>query len=97
MTQVLKVKIGGVAGLGSSDATAVISLEKHTFAPGEKVKVHVDMDNSSCKKAVKSYKVKLMRRITCHAGKLGLWKPLLADEDYLDAKKYDGCAEKARD
>ena len=91
------MKIGGVAGLGSSEATAVISLEKHRFAPGEKVKVHIDMDNSTCKKAVKSYKVKLMRKISCLAGKLGVTKPLLAEENYLDAKKYDGCAEKVRD
>lgn len=91
------MKIGGVAGLGSSEATAVISLEKHQFAPGEMVKVHIDMDNTQCKKAVKSYKVKLMRKISCHAGKLGVTKPLLVEEDYLDAKKYEGCVEKVRD
>ena len=77
LTQVLKVKIGGVAGLGASEATAVISLEKHRFAPGENIKVHIDMDNVTCKKAVKSYKCKLQRTISCLAGKIGVVKPIM--------------------
>ena len=93
----MKVKIGGVAGLGGSEATAVISLEKHRYAPGEKIKVHIDMDNSACKKAVKSYKVKIKRVISCFAGKLGVTKPLLVEDNYLDAEKFPGCAERVRD
>ena len=69
LQKTLKVKIGGIAGLGSSEAKSVISLEKSRFAPGEKIKVLIDMDNSTCKKPVKSYKVKLQRRIVCTSGK----------------------------
>jgi len=59
--------------------------------------VHVEMDNTTCKKAVKSYKIKLQRKITCFAGKLGATKPLLQIEEYLNTEKYPGCAEKIRD
>lgn len=52
------MKIGGIAGLGSSEAKSLISLDKLRFTPGEKIKVHIDMDNSACKKPVKSFKIK---------------------------------------
>ena len=65
----LTMKIGGFAGLGSSDAKSVISLEKTRFQPGEKIKVLIDMDNTNCKKAVKSYKIKLQRKVQCNSGK----------------------------
>ena len=93
----LKVSVGGMAGLGASEASAVISLDKNRFAPGEQIRVDIDMDNSTCKKAVKSYKCKLQRKISCLAGKLGVSKPLLTTEEYLYMKKFEGCAEKTRD
>ena len=97
LQKTLVSKIGGLAGLGSSEAKSVISLEKSRFAPGEKIRVHIDMDNSNCKKPVKSYKIKLMRKISCLSGKKGVVKPLLYEEEYLVALKYDGCAEKVKD
>ena len=57
--------MGGLAGLGSSEAKAEISLLKKTFAVGEVMQVNVLMDNSKCKKAVKSFKIKLRRHIEC--------------------------------
>ena len=97
LTKTLVSKIGGLAGLGASEAKSVITLDKLRFVPGEKIKVHIDMDNSTCKKAVKSYKIKLQRKISCMSGKKGNAKPLLTNEEYLVALKYDGCAEKVRD
>ena len=93
----LKVKIGGVAGLGSSEATALISLDKLTFAPGETVQVHVEMDNTQCRKPVKSYKVKLHRKIQCFAGKANVSSPLFVSEEYVETKKYPGCDKKIKD
>ena len=37
LTQTLINKIGGIAGLGASEAKSVITLDKDTFAPGEKM------------------------------------------------------------
>ena len=61
LSRTLTSKIGGIAGLGSSEAKSVISLEKTRFFPGEKIKVKFDMDNSRCKKPVKSFRIKLSR------------------------------------
>lgn len=95
LTQKLEIEVGGIAGLGSSQAKAMISLDKKSFLPGEKIRVNFDMDNSDCKKPVKSYKIKLMRRVTCFSGKKA--RPLLTKEEYLVALKYDGCAAKTKD
>ena len=57
--------------MGASEAKAVIKLEKLRFEPGEKIKVLITMDNSSCRKPVKSFKIKLRRRIQCFAGGKG--------------------------
>ena len=69
LQRTFKSKVGGIGGLGASEATSVISLEKLVFAPGEKIRVNIDHDNSSCKKAVKSFKIKLQRVINCMSGK----------------------------
>lgn len=97
LSKSLQVKVGGIAGLGSSESKSVISLTKSTFAPGEKIKVLIDHDNTGCKKAVKSFKIKLMRKINCLSGKKEAIKPLLTSEEYLVVLKYDGCAEKVRE
>ena len=97
LSKTLTSKVGGIGGFGGSESKSVISLSKSTFAPGEKIQVSVDHDNSTCKKAVKSFKIKLMRRIYCLSGKKGVGKPLLTTEEFLVALKYDGCAEKVRE
>ena len=89
--------MGGIAGLGTSESQSTITLEKNTFAPGEKIRVNIDHDNTNCKKAVKSFKIKLRRVISCLSGKRQGSKPLLTLEEYLEAHKYDGCAEKVRE
>lgn len=66
------------------------------FAANEKLVVNIDMDNSKCKKPVKSFKVKLLRTLSCFSGKKGT-KPVFEIEDYIHSLKYDGCAEKVRE
>lgn len=83
-----------MAGLGSSEARTTVNLEKLLFAPGEVAVVRIDHDNSQCKKAVKSFKIKLLRRISCMAGKKVVGKPALQVEEYLSQIKYPGCPEK---
>ncbi len=97
LTKTLTMKVGGIGGLGASEASSVISLEKERFAPGEKIKIHFDVDNTKCKKAVKNFKVKLKRTIHCLSGRKGVGKPLLTDEEWLVTLKYEGCPEKVRE
>lgn len=65
LTKSMYVKIAGVAGLGAMSVSAHISIEKDVFHPGELIHITVDIDNSKCKKKVKSYKFKLARRYEC--------------------------------
>jgi len=97
LTKSFTSKVGGIAGLGSSEARSVISLNTERYAPGDKIKINVDVDNTKCKKAVKNYKIKLKRNITCLSGQKGVGKPLLREEEWIVALKFDGCAEKTRD
>lgn len=64
------MKVGGL-GLLTSEAKAKIWLEKKKFHPGETARIHVNVDNTKCKKAVQKFKTKLKRKITVFNGKEG--------------------------
>ena len=89
LTKTMHVKIAGVAGMGASDVSAAISIEKDVFQPGELINITVDIDNTKCRKKVKSYKFKLSRRYECYPGS-GDKTPLLRQEEYLSEHKTDG-------
>ena len=60
--------------IGSSESKAIISLQKSTFDAGETIIVDCNLDNSRCKKAVKSIEVKVKRMTQCmEAGRI-VWK-----------------------
>jgi len=85
-------KIGGMAGLGAEQIRAKFTISKKVFSPGEKVVVKVDMDNSDCGKAVKSYKFKLLR----------MWSipnTTQKGEGYVQEFKFEGhcCQAKAKE
>ena len=50
------------------------------------------MDNSKCKKPVKSFKVKLARKVSCLTGKVGIKKPVIRSTEYIQKRKYEGQA-----
>ena len=81
------MQVGGLkgVGLGTTECKAVISLEKERYAPGEKIKVHFDVDNSTCRKAVKNFKIKLKRIIHIFNGLKSHDKPLLTDEELISS------------
>ena len=57
-----------------------------------------DCDNSKCKKPVKSFKVKLMRKITCYSEKQGGKQQVsFKSQEYLKAIKYDGISDKTKE
>ena len=84
-------KVGGVAGLGSSQAKAEIILPKRTYRAGEVMTINIDMDNSKCKKKVKNFKIKMRRKVEClQKGGIVIWKK---DEE-IGGEKYPGVAAK---
>ena len=97
LTKHMHFKIAGVAGLGAQDVSAAISIDRDVYQPGEGIPISVDIDNSKCRKNVKSYKFKLARRYECYAGN-GQKTPLLVKEEYLALHKTDkGCAKKSKE
>jgi Arrestin (or S-antigen), C-terminal domain len=50
-------------GINASVCRTNVSLEKNYFLTGETIRVHIAVDNSECKKEVKTIKLKLERRI----------------------------------
>ncbi len=68
----------------------VFILEKTVFAPGEHVQIKVNCMNETCKEAIKSFKFKLLRKISCQFS-----KEKKETREYLTEIKIPGC--KARE
>ena len=54
----------------------------------EKRKRHGKNSGRGCKKSVKSFKIKLCRKVSCLTGKSK--KPIVHAVEYLEANKYEG-------
>lgn len=64
----LQNKIGGMMGFGGSgECTSEVIFDRNNYKVGETVKVLIKCDNTKCKTNVKSFKLKLKRRlfVTC--------------------------------
>ena len=70
-------KIGGFLGIGKTESKTTFSLEKDVYQVGDTIRVTVNCDNSSCKKDISGFKLKLIRNIQA-----------TAFEDYTDDPKH---------
>ena len=74
--------------------SAMVSIEKTVFKPGETIQVRIDIDNSNCKKDVKSFKTKLVRKVQFFGGKEQgpgvVSKPIIDDKEIIVALKHPG-------
>jgi len=50
-------------GLGGSRSVTHVSFDRQQYYPGEKCEVRLQCDNSKCSVAVKSFKIKLKRKV----------------------------------
>lgn len=67
-TFALNNKIGGAFGFGGSgECSSEIIFDRNNYAAGETVKVLIKCDNTKCKANIKSFKLKLKRKlwVTC--------------------------------
>ena len=55
--------ISGVLGFGSSKSDVLVYFESNVYSAGDTVKLHIDANNSECKSGIKSFKIKLQRKI----------------------------------
>lgn len=82
------MKVGGF-GLLTSISKATVWLEKKSFTPGEIVRVHINVDNTKCKKATEKIKTKLIRKCSIFNGKDGGEDtPILEQEEYVHMAKH---------
>ena len=58
----MDAKVGGCCGCFTSSCKAKITFEKKLYFMGDTAKVHVECDNSACKKDVESIKLILERK-----------------------------------
>lgn len=56
-------KVGGLMGFGSSLAQTTVNFSQFSYYPGDKCTVKIICDNSKCSTAVKSFKLKLKRKV----------------------------------
>lgn len=54
---------GGFMGIGSTKVVTTVVLEKNIFCLGESIRVKLKCDNTSSKSDVKSFKIKLKRKV----------------------------------
>ena len=88
-------KAGGFFGIMGDQVRTSIFFEKNTFTPGEKLTVRIDCDNSSCSKPIKSFKVKLKRKISIKQN-LVLGSQQFSASTYLVTSKEEGCPAKEK-
>jgi hypothetical protein len=92
-------KVGGVMGMGASEYTCEIVFDRNFYTVGDTVRVLFKCDNSLCKIAVKSFKLKLKRKFTVtYWSSLDLKKDLNSEfkdsrsaSTYIVEIKIDGC------
>lgn len=96
MTKELKAEVGKTLGLGGAQTTTRITVDRLHVFPGEKIGIDIRMDNSTCGKAVKSYKFKLNRTIDAYTAK-GNEKTQLSKTEYVHTTSETGCGPKVVD
>lgn len=83
----LKSIVGGMCGMGTSEAVSTITFEKNEYYLGEKAIVKVAIDNSNCGKAVQGIKFKLHRHYS--SKDRDGWQSV--GSKYLCTVKAEGC------
>lgn len=66
-------KIGGLAGFGGSRTITNVIFDQQQYYPGDKVTVRLICDNSQCNTAVKSFKIKLKRKVFARGERVSMY------------------------
>jgi hypothetical protein len=71
----------------------MITFDNNLYSPGDAIRVKIDCDNSQCGKVIKSFKIKLKRKIYIQIGS-GLLASTYKASSYMCSKQVEGCASK---
>ena len=61
LVKTIQHKVGGFLGMSKSESNSIFQLEKDVYQVGEAIRVSINCDNSSCRKAIRNFKVKIER------------------------------------
>ena len=89
MSSVIENKVGGYFGLNMTPSRTEFIIGASVFSPGEAIPVTINSDNSKCINSVKSFKLKVWRKITYR-----LDGQLIETGEYLTGVKIQGCKPK---
>ena len=59
----ISADVGGCCGCYTTNSQTKVTFDKKQYFLGETAKVTINCDNTKCKKDIKSFKFKLLRRI----------------------------------
>lgn len=59
----IEKKIGGLMGFGGAICITEVAFDRNQYYPGDECRVKIMCDNSKCSVGVKSFKLKLKRKI----------------------------------
>lgn len=91
--QVITTQTGGIFGFGVSRCETTVYFLKNEFYTGSKAQVRIVCDNSSCDKAVKSFKFKIFRQVALFDQTR---KRVLRFQGYVTVMKMNGIAAKSQ-
>ena len=59
----VETKVGGLMGFGGSTCITEVIFDRNQYYVGDKCSVKIVCDNSKCSTAIKSFKIKLKRKV----------------------------------
>jgi hypothetical protein len=86
LTAVIDARVGGLLGLGGSRSVTHVLFNQQQYYPGEKCVVKLICDNSNCSSAVKSFKIKLKRKVFARGERIQMYVD--KDTQVLKTSKY---------
>lgn len=69
----IETKIGGLMGLGGSVCKTTVIFDKNQYYNGDTCNVKIICDNSQCSTGVKSFKIKLKRKVYATGEKVSVY------------------------
>ena len=69
----IDVRVGGLLGIGGSRSVTQVVFNQQQYYPGDKCVVNLLCDNSNCSSAVKSFKIKLKRKVFARGERMQMY------------------------
>lgn len=82
----LENKLGGFLGFRTTEARSTIIFDRFVYSLGQRANIKIICDNSNCAKAVKEFKIKLLRQFTGTD-----YHETIKSQSYVNVLRDPGC------